>query len=60
MRVVRKELMEHVRRFSLIREALGPEEGERIYNRWYHSGHDDIFWGIANVVGRRIIEDGLY
>ena len=33
-----------------IQQWLGNKEGNWIYKKWFHSGHDFIFWRIVNPV----------
>jgi len=58
MRAVRKDILNNIPSFGLIKKVLGEEEGARIYNRWYHTSHDELFWNVSFIVNRWISANG--
>ena len=35
-----------------IRKIMGEREGTILYNRWWHSGHDVVFWQVSGMIIR--------
>jgi len=47
MKLVTRDIKIYSANLSMLEHHFGPKEGQRLYRKWFHSGHDWIFWNVT-------------